>query len=100
MTRNDSRSIVQTVRLTEHLKHMDYRHDLFEWASEGETYSAIADRCDLSKNTVYLIITGKTNPTASSINSISKALGLDPKFALDFKLKEHQFRRAVVEAAR
>jgi transcriptional regulator with XRE-family HTH domain len=84
------------------LKPMDYRHDLFEWRRErtGETYDAIADRCELSKNTVYLIILGKTNPTASSINRISRALGLDPKFALDFKLRKNQFRRAVVEAAR
>lgn len=79
---------------------MDYRYDLFQWRREklGHTYDQIADRCDLSKNTVYLIIEGKTNPTAASINEISKALGLNPKFALDQGLT--QFRRAVVEAAR
>lgn len=81
---------------------MEYRHDLFEWrrGKQGESYDAIADKCGLSKNTAYLIITGQTNPTASSINRISRALGLDPKYALDFKLKASQFRRAVVEAAR
>lgn len=81
---------------------MNYRHDLFQWRRDkrGDTYDQVADRCDLSKNTVYLIIEGKTNPTASSITEVAKALGLDPKFALDFKLKASQFRRAVVEAAR
>lgn len=81
---------------------MNYRHDLFEWQRDerGESYDQIADRCGLSKNTVYLIIGGKTNPTASSINRVSRALGLDPKFALDFKLRKHQFRRAVVVTAR
>ena len=79
---------------------MDYRYDLFQWRREKleETYDQIAARCRLSKNTVYLIIEGKTNPTASSINEISKALGLDPKFALDHQLT--RFRRAVVATAR
>jgi transcriptional regulator with XRE-family HTH domain len=81
---------------------MDYRHDLFQWRREnrGDTYNDVAGRCELSKNTVYLIIEGKTNPTASSINEVSRALGLDPKFALDFKLRKNQFRRAVVVTAR
>jgi transcriptional regulator with XRE-family HTH domain len=81
---------------------MDYRHDLFRWQRNklGDTYDQIADRCRLSKNTVYLIIEGKTNPTASSINEISDALYLDPKFALDKNLQERQFRRAVVATAR
>ena len=81
---------------------MEYRHDLFRWRRDklGDTYDRIADRCDLSKNTVYLIIEGKTNPTASSINEISRALLLDPKYALDFNLQERQFRRAVVATAR
>lgn len=81
---------------------MNYRYDLFQWrrAKRGDTYNEVADRCSLSKNTVYLIIEGKTNPTASSIKQVAKALGLNPKFALDFGLTERQFRRAVVEAAR
>lgn len=81
---------------------MDYRYDLYQWQREKlrVTYDQVASRCDLSKNTVYLIIEGKTNPTASSINEVSKALGLDPKFALDFKLRKNQFRRAVVVTAR
>jgi transcriptional regulator with XRE-family HTH domain len=81
---------------------MDYRHDLFRWQREklGDTYDQIAGRCGLSKNTVYLIIEGKTNPTVSSINQISDALYLHPKFALDRDLRERQFRRARVATAR
>lgn len=77
---------------------MDYRYDLFQWRRGrlGETYDAIADRCKLSKNTVYLIIEGKTNPTVSSLNQVSDALGLHRRSALDQGLKERQFRRAVV----
>lgn len=83
-------------------KDKSYRDDLFQAVMErrGDTYDSIAARCELSKNTVYLIITGSTNPTASSLTEISKALGLKPKLALDFDLSERQFRRAVVEAAR
>lgn len=75
-----------------------YRYDLFQWRREklGETYDAIAARCELSKNTVYLIIEGKTNPTVSSLNQVSDSLGLHRKYALDSALKERQFRRAVV----
>lgn len=81
---------------------MDYRYDLLEWRREktGDSYDAIALRSDLSKNTVWLIIRGKTNPTASSINMICNAMGLNPKYALDSDLKPNQFRRAVVVAAR
>jgi transcriptional regulator with XRE-family HTH domain len=79
---------------------MDYRYDLFQWQREklGLTYEQIAARCNVSKNTAYLIVEGKTNPTASSLNEISNALLLNPKFALDRDLK--QFRRAVVTTAR
>lgn len=79
---------------------MVYRYDLFQWRREqlGLTYDQIAERCKLSKNTVYLIVEGMTNPTASSLNEISTGLGLDPKYALDKGLR--QFRRAVVATAR
>jgi transcriptional regulator with XRE-family HTH domain len=80
----------------------EYRSDLFQWRFEivGASYDDIADRCGISKDTAWRIINGKTNPHASSINRISKALGLEPKFALDFKLRKRQFRRAVVATAR
>lgn len=81
---------------------MDYRYDLLEWrrGKTGDSYDAIADRCGLSKNTVWLIVGGKTNPTASSINMIFSAMGLNSKYALDPDLKPSQFWRAVVETAR
>lgn len=81
---------------------MEYRYDLLQWRREktGDSYDLIADRSDLSKSTVWLIIGGNTNPTASNINRVFKALGLDPKYALDFKLTEKGFRRAVVQTAR
>ena len=102
MTSGGSRFIVRSVRFAEHLKDMEYRYDLLEWRREktGESYNLIADRCGLSKSTVWLIIGGRTNPTASNINGVFKAMGLDPKFAFDFKLTEKGFRRAVVVTAR
>lgn len=80
---------------------MEYRHDLAEWRRKktGESYDTLAERCGLSKSTIWQFVEGKANPTASSITGIFKALGLNPKFALDFEIEEHQFRRAVVSKA-
>jgi transcriptional regulator with XRE-family HTH domain len=80
---------------------MEYRYDLAQWQRErlGESYDTLADRCGLSKSTVWEFVEGEANPTASSINRIFRALGLKPKYALDFDIERHQFRRAVVSKA-
>jgi transcriptional regulator with XRE-family HTH domain len=81
---------------------MDYRHDFLREKQDvtGDTYERISERAGLSKNTVYLVIQGKTNPTASTLRATFQAVGVDPKYAFDFKLRRSDFRRAVVEAAR
>lgn len=87
---------------------MNYRHDLLRWRRQrtGDTYAALAYKTGLSRMAVCDTVRGKNSrndavdPYASTIMKTFKALGLDPKYAFDFKIKERQFRRAVVEAAR
>ena len=43
---------------------------------------------------------GSVDPAASTIRKTFKALGLDPKYAFDFKIKKVDFRRAVSVTAR
>lgn len=87
---------------------MNYRHDLLRWRREqtGATYAELATRTGLSRMAVCDAVRGRNSrndavdPYASTIMKTFKALGLDPKYAFDFKLKERQFRRAVVVTAR
>lgn len=90
----------------------NFRYDILTWwrGETGQTYDAIAIAAGLSRNTVYLVHNGETDPTASTLKSIFVAVGLKPEIAMNFKLPEpnarwskrkmNEFRRAVVEAAR
>lgn len=92
------------VRVGEHTNPMNYRYDLLQWRRERtrDTYDSIAAKASLSKSTVWEVVRGDDDidPNASTITKTFIALGLDPKYALDFSLKKTQFRRAVVETAR
>ena len=86
---------------------MNYRHDLLQWRRErtGATYAQLSDLSGLRRGVICDVVRGKTNkgatnPTVATIRATYRALGLDPKYALDFSLKKNQFWRAVVEAAR
>ena len=81
---------------------MNYRHDLLRWARErsGASYRELEERSGVSRMTLCDTVRGETDPTATTLKATFEALGLDPKYALDFKLKEAQFRRAVVGTAR
>lgn len=84
------------------MTNMSYRYDLLQWRKErtGKSYEAIADDAGLSLSATWKIILGKTDPSASTLTKIFRAMGLDPKQALNPDLKESQFRRAVVVTAR
>lgn len=87
---------------------MIYRHDLLRWRRKrtGDSYADIAERAGISRMAVCDTVRGENSrtaevdPSGSTIKQTFIAMGLDPKYAFDDKLKEHQFRRAVVEAAR
>jgi transcriptional regulator with XRE-family HTH domain len=81
---------------------MSYRYDLLQWRKEqtGQSYEAIADNAGLALSAAWKIILGKVDPSASTLIKIFMAMGLDPRYALAPDLKESQFWRAVVRAAR
>jgi transcriptional regulator with XRE-family HTH domain len=86
---------------------MNYRYDLAQWRRKetSDSYAVLSERCGLSRTTLCDTVRGKNargvvDPSASTIAKTFKALGLDPKYALDFKLKKAEFRRAVVVTAR
>lgn len=75
-----------------------FRLDLLLWQQQrnGDSYGSLARKADLSKQTVWNVMTTERDPSVSTIKKIFEGAGLDPKFALDFKLEERQFRRAVI----
>lgn len=79
-------------------KKKHYRFDLFQWRRDqtGDSYGKLAKKSQLAKNTTCAVVKGRTDPTATTINAICKAMDLDPKFAFDFKLHPSQFHRAVL----
>ena len=79
-----------------------FRLDLAQWRfrKAGFTYEGVADAAGLSLNAVWKLLTGKTDPSASTIKAMFLAMGMNPKYAMDFDLKETQFWRAVVRSAR
>lgn len=79
-----------------------YQVELLQWRKEqtGDSYESIAGRAGLSLSATWKIILGKTDPSASTLTKIFRAMDLDPKHALNRDLKKSQFRRAVVGAAR
>jgi len=87
---------------------MNYRYDLAQWRRKqtGESYGAIAERAGIARQVVYETVRGENskglpaNPKVETIKVTFQGLGLDPKYALDFKLKKSEFRRAVVATAR
>lgn len=83
---------------------MDYRHDLLIWRynelNPPPTCRELAEKAGVSHTTVNDTLRDEVKPTFSTISKMFIALGLDPKFALDFKLKKTEFRRAVVDTAR
>lgn len=86
---------------------MNYRHDVARWQKRVTkvSYATLRARSGLSRTTLCDTVRGKNargivDPTASTIAKTFKALGLDPKYALDFKLKKAEFRRAVLVTAR
>jgi transcriptional regulator with XRE-family HTH domain len=86
------------------MKSKTYRYDLLKWAltQTKESYRSIAARSGVSRMTLCDTVRGVSDPTASTIKATFTAFGIDPKYALDFKLKRAefpQFRCAVVEAA-
>lgn len=73
-----------------------YRRDLMLWRQDktGDSYGSLARKSGLSKQAVWNIMLGKSEPTVSSITKLFRALELDPKYALDFKLRKREFHRA------
>jgi len=77
-----------------------FRLDLARWQFErgGFTYEGVAKKSGLSLNAVWKLLTGKSDPSSSTIKAVFIAMDLDPKYAMNFDLKE--FRRALTRAAR
>lgn len=78
-----------------------YRRDLAEWQYKrlkrtGESYTKISKRTGVSKATLCDVVRGTTNPYPATITKAFEALGLNPKYALDFDLKKSQFHLAVL----
>lgn len=44
---------------------------------KGLSQEKLAQACDLSRNTIFLIENGEVNPTANTILRIAEALGVD-----------------------
>lgn len=81
---------------------MNYRFDLLQERRKqtGDKYEEIAEVAGVSLNAVWKTVNGKTDPSASTMKAVFTAMGLDPRCALDFKLRKSQVRRAVVATAR
>lgn len=73
-----------------------FRRDLLQWQQDrtGDSYGSLAVKSGLSKMAVSNIIQGKQHPTTKNIKKLFLAAGLDPKYALDFKLRKREFHRA------
>ena len=76
----------------------NYRYDLLQARRKetGDSYGVIAKRARLSKNAVVNVIKGETDPTASTIRAVCRAMDLDPKYAFDFNLVKDEFHCAVL----
>lgn len=82
---------------------MNYRYDLLNWRRaklDNPPYEDLAERSGISSTTLCDAFRGVIDPRASTLKAIFEAMDLDPKYAMDFRLKENQFRRAVVVTAR
>jgi transcriptional regulator with XRE-family HTH domain len=79
-----------------------FRLDLAQWRFEkgGFTYEGVAAGSGLSLNAVWKLLKGKSDPSTTTVKAAFIAMGLDTKYAMNFDLKETQFRRAVLPAAR
>lgn len=77
---------------------LNYRHDLLRWRRKltGDSYQDLADISGLSRTTLCDTVRGVIDPSASTIKKTYKALGLDPKYALDFSLRKSEFPCAVI----
>ena len=78
---------------------MNYRHDLLRWRVQDldKTYEELAKRHPVSSTSICDLARGEVDPRASTIKAVFKAMGLDPKYAMDFTLRKSDFRRAVLE---
>lgn len=77
--------------------------ELLRWQRKrmgNPTYEELAELTGLSSTTLCDMFRGVLDPRASTIQTVFHGLGLNPKYAFDFELKEKQFRRAVVVTAR
>lgn len=87
-------------RRTKHIKRKPATHrcDLLQWRRKEEKlgYEQIAERAKVSVNAAWKTVGGKGDPSASTMKAVYKAMGLDPKFALDDRLEEIDFHLAVL----
>jgi len=77
----------------------NFRNDLIEWRRKkiNMSFARWSEASGLSRSTLYELVKGSTfSPTASTIEKASRALGLNPKYALDSELKRSQFHLAVL----
>jgi hypothetical protein len=78
-----------------------YRNDLLQWRwnrlkKQGDSFDKAGVRVGLPKTTLYEVIKGQHNPTLNALTKSFNALGLNPKYALDFDLKKSKFHLAVL----
>lgn len=80
---------------------MDYRYDLLKWRlkqlqDEGHSYRTLSAESGVPISTFCDTVRGATRPFPETIKRVFKALGLNPKYAMDFQLKKKNFDSAVL----